>query len=359
MTSAPRPPALSVRGLCAAFPGPGRTRNPVLHDVDLEVPEGELLAVLGPSGCGKTTLLRVLAGLLPATAGSVDLAGRRVVDGPHSVAPERRGVGLVPQEASLFPHLDVAENVAFGISRSRPRLRRAPVPERVSELLELVGIPELARRMPSELSGGQAQRVALARALAPEPDLVLLDEPFSALDASLRLHLRTEVRAVLAARGATGLLVTHDQDEALSVADRVALLKEGRLIQVGTPVEVYSLPSTAWVAEFVGSCALLNGTLQENLVSCALGTVEATRAPGVDTVGKVVVRPEQVRLSPAPGIGVRAAVTAVEYAGHSTLYRVRLASAGEHLVAREQGPARFGVGDEVTVAATSTLHVVP
>lgn len=359
MTSTPHPPALSVRGLQAAFPGPGRTETTVLHGLDLDVPEGELLAVLGPSGCGKTTLLRVLAGLLPATAGHVDLAGRRVVDGPVSVAPERRGVGLVPQEASLFPHLDVAANVAFGLTRARPWRRRAPVPPRVMELLDLVGIPELAHRMPSELSGGQAQRVALARALAPAPALVLLDEPFSALDAALRVRLRTEVREVLAASGATGLLVTHDQDEALSVADRVALLSAGRLVQVGTPAEVYSRPATAWVAEFVGTCSLLRGTLDGDTVTCALGTVEATCAEGVGSIGKVVLRPEQLRLSAKPGIGVGATVGAVEYAGHSTLYRIRLDGAGEQLAVREQGPARFAVGDEVTVTPTAALHVVP
>ncbi|WP_460490550.1 ABC transporter ATP-binding protein, partial [Corynebacterium nasicanis] len=217
--------------------------------------------------------------------------------------------------------------------------------------------PELARRMPAELSGGQAQRVALARALAPEPDLVLLDEPFSALDASLRVHLRTEVREVLAARGATGVLVTHDQDEALSVADRVALLKAGRLVQVGTPTEVYSTPATAWAAEFVGVCGQLRGVVEGESVTCALGTVPATRAEGVTDRGTVIVRPEQLRIN-APGLGVPATVTSVEFAGHSTLYRVRLEGAGETLAVREQGPARFSVGSKVAVSTTATLHVV-
>lgn len=361
MTRTARPPALSVTGLQAAFPGPRRTVTPVLHGVDLNVAEGELLAVLGPSGCGKTTLLRVLAGLMPATAGTVDLAGRRVVDGPASVAPERRGVGLVPQEASLFPHLDVAANVGFGLlhGRSRPGRRRGPVPPRVQELLELVGIPELAHRMPPELSGGQAQRVALARALAPEPDLVLLDEPFSALDAALRVRLRSDVRDVLAARGATALLVTHDQDEALSFADRVALLDAGRLIQCGTPQEVYARPATRWAAGFVGTCSLLAGDIGGTSVTCALGEVPATRAEGTGASGLIVVRPEQISLTSGAGAGPRAVITSVEYAGHSTLYRLRLHGTGEELAAREQGPARFDVGAEVTATATSPLHVVP
>lgn len=353
-----------MSGLCAGYPGDGSV-VPVLHDVDLVVPEGELLAVLGPSGCGKTTLLRVLAGLMPASAGTVELAGRQVVDGPSGLPPERRRVGLVPQEASLFPHLDVAENVGFGLDPSRIRLPvpwRRPVPERVAELLDLVGIPELAHRMPSELSGGQAQRVALARALAPEPDLVLLDEPFSALDASLRTRLRGEVRDILAARGATGLLVTHDQDEALSTADRVAVLNAGRIVQCDTPEEVYSRPASAWVARFVGTCSILHGRADGDFVDCALGRADAA---GLRGAVRVIVRPEQVALSPelADG-GAPATVLSAEYSGHSTLYRMVLDESGGtgrgagELYAREQGPARFAAGDRVSATATSALHVV-
>lgn len=397
-----------MSGLCAGYPGPGRDVMPVLHDVDLVVPEGELLAVLGPSGCGKTTLLRVLAGLMGATAGRVELAGRRVVDGPHGVPPERRRVGLVPQDASLFPHLDVAENIGFGLDPKRIRLpfgRRRAVPERVAELLQLVGIPELAHRMPSELSGGQAQRVALARALAPEPDLVLLDEPFSALDAALRTRLRTDVRDILRDSGATGLLVTHDQDEALSTADRIAVLDAGRIVQCGTPEEVYARPATAWVAQFVGTCSLLRGRVGRaegapldtgaaagaTTVSCALGTTSAPTGAGAltesakaesaqadsakadsaqadsaqaeagqsETPVLVMVRPEQVRLAPAGEAGAPATVTSVEYSGHSTMYHMLLDGPGaEELAAREHGPARFAIGDRVTATAESPLHVV-
>lgn len=377
-----------MSGLCAGYPGPGRDVMPVLHDVDLVVPEGELLAVLGPSGCGKTTLLRVLAGLMGATAGRVELAGRRVVDGPHGVPPERRRVGLVPQDASLFPHLDVAENIGFGLDPKRIRLpfgRRRAVPERVAELLQLVGIPELAHRMPSELSGGQAQRVALARALAPEPDLVLLDEPFSALDAALRTRLRTDVRDILRDSGATGLLVTHDQDEALSTADRIAVLDAGRIVQCGTPEEVYARPATAWVAQFVGTCSLLRGRVGRaegapldtgaaagaTTVSCALGTTSAPTGAGAlagsakaesgqsETPVLVMVRPEQVRLAPAGEAGAPATVTSVEYSGHSTMYHMFLDGPGaEELAAREHGPARFAIGDRVTATAESPLHVV-
>ncbi|MFC3850387.1 ABC transporter ATP-binding protein [Corynebacterium hansenii] len=364
----PAPPALSISGLCAGYDG-----SPVLRDIDLEVAEGELLAVLGPSGCGKTTLLRVLAGLMPATAGTVHLAGRRVVDGPSGVPPERRRVGLVPQDASLFPHLDVADNVGFGLGRRLPRLpftrRGRSVPDRVMELLEIVGIPELAHRMPSELSGGQAQRVSLARALAPNPDLVLLDEPFSALDAALRTRLRGEVREILAAHGATGLLVTHDQDEALSTADRVAIVESGRIIQCDAPEEVYSRPATAWVAGFVGTCSLLRGRVDGPIARSALGTAEVPAGTSADEVA-VMVRPEQVALTrgdevgagtgTGTGAGVAGTVESVEYSGHSTKYALSIGEAGdvEKLIAREHGPARFAVGDRVTAAATSPLHAV-
>ncbi|MFD5868841.1 ABC transporter ATP-binding protein [Corynebacterium sp. NPDC060344] len=364
-------PALSVAGLCAGYPGAvrGAADAPVLHDVTLDVPEGELLAVLGPSGCGKTTLLRVLAGLMPATAGTVDLAGRRVVDGPSGVPPERRRVGLVPQDASLFPHLDVADNVGFGLGRRLPRLpftrRGRRVPDRVMELLEVVGIPELAHRMPSELSGGQAQRVSLARALAPEPDLVLLDEPFSALDASLRTRLRGEVRDILAAHGATGLLVTHDQDEALSTADRVAVVDAGRVVQCDVPQEVYARPATAWVAGFVGTCSLLRGHAEPGGagVTCRLGRARLA-VPRDDAPASVVVRPEHVVLragGEAGAAGVPAEVTSVEYSGHSTMYGLLAGGGGdvEKLLAREHGPARFAIGDHVIAEAAAPLHAVP
>lgn len=341
--------ALTVSGLSARYPGSDAS---VLHEITLDVPEGELLAVLGPSGCGKSTLLRVLAGLMPATAGTVDLAGRRVVDGASGVAPEHRNIGLVPQDPSLFPHLDVAANVGFGL-----RARRRSVPERVTELLDVVGIPELAHRRPDELSGGQAQRVSLARALAPNPDLVLLDEPFSALDATLRLRLRGEIRGILAARGATGLLVTHDQDEALSTADRVAIINAGRIIQCGTPQEVYSRPETAWVAGFVGTCSLLRGTSDGTTVTSLLGQ---TPAPPSLPTGEVlvVVRPEQVRVLGPGQPGVDAVVEAVEYSGHSTRYVLRAEATAEEITARELGPARFAAGERVVGAVSEQLHVV-
>ncbi|MCY7299583.1 MAG: ABC transporter ATP-binding protein [Ilumatobacteraceae bacterium] len=223
--------------------------RPVVDDVTLEVRERELLTLVGPSGCGKSTLLRLIAGLERPTSGTITLGGLDVTD----VAPERRRIGLVFQEHALFPHLTVGRNVAFGLRRM-DRRRRA---ERIEEMLELVRLPGATRRYPHELSGGEQQRVALARALAPDPVAVLLDEPFANLDASLRDELRADVVAVLRERGATALLVTHDRDEALALGDRVAVMRDGALVQVARPEVVWSAPNDGFVAGFLGPMSLL------------------------------------------------------------------------------------------------------
>ncbi|QGU04840.1 ABC transporter ATP-binding protein [Corynebacterium comes] len=331
-------PALSITGLSVAY---GHRATPVLRDISLDLPTGELMAVLGPSGCGKTTLLRVIAGLLPATSGTVELAGREVT----TLAPEKRRVGLVPQEAALFPHLSIAENIAFGIKRTPAARRRA----RVAELMELVDVTALADRRPSQVSGGQAQRVALARALAPSPDLVLLDEPFSALDAALRTRLRQDVAAILRAAGTAAVIVTHDQDEALSMADFVAVLRAGEVAQSGSPGALYAEPADAWVANFLGSCAILDD-------------------------GRVL-RPEQIRLTDAAATDVHnatlsfdAQVVHVEFFGHSTLYQLRpgrglrLAPQDTRaglMFARELGSPRFVSGQEVVASVAAELPFVP
>ena len=315
MSTAPAPgarPALVVRGVRRSF---GRT--PVLVGVDLAVDQGAIAAVLGPSGGGKTTLLRIIAGFDAPDAGTVELHGRTVAGPGVAVPPEDRHIGMVPQEGALFPHLDVGRNVGFGLPRGRAAARR------VAECLELVGLGGFERRRPDELSGGQQQRVALARALAPRPSLVVLDEPFSSLDAGLRIQVRDEVCAALRAEGVTALLVTHDQQEALSVADRVAVLLAGAVAQVGDPATVYRHPSDLGVASFVGDAVLLPARRQGVMATCALGEVRIDGSCEADDL-VVVVRPEQLLLDDAPG-SVPATVRSSAFFGHDGLVDLEVA----------------------------------
>jgi iron(III) transport system ATP-binding protein len=246
----------------------GPTR--AVEDVSLELRPGELVGVLGPSGCGKTTLLRLIAGFERPDAGEVVVGGRPVAAGRTFVAPEKRRIGMVFQDYALFPHLTVERNVAFGLRRRGD--------ERAQRTLELVGLQHKAGRYPHELSGGERQRVALARALAPEPDVVLLDEPFSSLDATLRGDLRREVELILREAGATTLLVTHDQEEALSLVDRLAVMRDGRIVQVGAPQEVYAQPASRWAAQFVGEVNVLSGPATPWRPSSAASTCRAATA---------------------------------------------------------------------------------
>ena len=314
----------------------------VLDGVSLDVPRGSLVAVLGPSGCGKTTLLRAIAGLLPASAGTIRVGDRLLSSSRVQLAPEKRGVGWVPQDASLFPHLTVGENIGFGL----PRRARA---SRVAELASMVGLEALVDRAPSQLSGGQAQCVALVRALAPRPDLVLLDEPFAALDPQLRGSLRAEVAELLRTQQNTSLLVTHDQEEALSLADYVAVMRNGRILQWGTPAEVYERPVSAWVAGFVGDVVELDGRWRDGRVDCALGAVEAEAAGGATPVDgapvRLLLRPEWLTLSEH---GTNATVSAVAYAGHDALVTFGL-DAGASVRARLASPGLPRRGDRVTI----------
>ncbi len=260
--------------------------------VELQLYEGELLGVLGPSGCGKTTLLRLIAGFEVPDAGTVEIDGRLVASVDRKDPPERRQIGMVFQESALFPHLDVAGNIGFGLPRARREAR-------VAEMVALVGLSGLHRRMPHELSGGQQQRVALARALAPGPALILLDEPFSNLDASLRAHLRGEVREILRAAGATALFVTHDQEEALEISDRAAVMRAGRIEQVSTPDELYLRPLNRFVAGFVGEANLVPGEVRDRQVTTIVGSFRADNDALTDGMrAEVLLRPEQLHMLP-------------------------------------------------------------
>lgn len=322
--------------------------NCVLSGLDLSVREGSLVAIVGPSGSGKTTFLRIAAGFERADKGRVCL-GDLVVDGERYVPPEDRGIGYVPQEGALFPHLNVRRNIGFGLRRSdRGRTRS------VDELLELVGLTGLERRYPHQLSGGQQQRVALARALAIRPRVVLLDEPFSSLDAGLRASVRSDVRQVLLDAGTTAVLVTHDQDEALSFADRVAVLRDGRIVQEGRPDEVYRQPADAGVAAFLGQANLLAGSMVDGRVDCALGRLAVDDPPPAGTAVTVLVRPEQVRLVPSDNDGVTGTVVTREFYGHDAVVEVAIADRGSVLV-RMQGGEIPTVGDVVGLSVRAQV----
>ncbi len=326
--------------------GAGRGRIRVLHDVSFRIETGTLGAVLGPSGSGKSTLLRCIAGLQSTVSGTVR-SGSRDLSG---VPPERRRIGLVPQDGALFPHLTVGENVAFGLRRPGRGSRR------VNELLELVELPEMAGRLPHELSGGQAQRVALARALAPSPDVVLLDEPFSALDATLRGAVREQVRRALAETGTTGILVTHDQTEALSIADRLIVLNDGAVKQVGSPQGVYQHPVDLWTGTFVGEAVTLAGRADGTRVTTVLGDLQLVD-PAVGSV-TVLLRPEQVRV--VEGSGTSARVASVDYFGHDALVELDLAADPDiRISARLATPVGLRVGDTVRIQVADRVLAYP
>ncbi|MFJ3921479.1 ABC transporter ATP-binding protein [Streptomyces sp. NPDC090022] len=344
---------LQITGLTKAY-GPGAT---VLDGLDLTVPAGALVAVLGPSGCGKTTLLRIIAGFLRADGGTVTL-GDRILSGPGShLVPEHRRIGIVPQEGALFPHLSVARNVAFGLTG----LDRGARSRRVGDMLELVGLAGFGDRMPHELSGGQQQRIALARALAPQPQLVLLDEPFNALDSALRSGLRADVRAALQATGATAVLVTHDQQEALSAADLVAVVRKGRVAQCDTPHEVYRRPADPWVAAFVGDAVLVVGTVDGGTATTALGRVPLADPPGGVHEGMVLLRPEQIRLTDTTSAEACGTVTDVRYYGHDAMVTVSLDEVDAPIDIRVPGPSPASPGERTGIRITgeATLHPVP
>jgi len=309
--------------------------NWVLRDVNLNLQRGSITAIIGPSGEGKTTLLRIVSGFEVPAEGSVTIAGRQVTGmGVVQVPPEKRGVTIVPQEGALFPHLSVAGNVAFGLRHRRSEQSK----RRIAEVLEMVGLAGYEKHRPSELSGGMQQRVALARALAPSPELVLLDEPFAALDLGLRDQVREETVRALRNSGATALWVTHDQEEALATADRVAVLLGGTIVQTDEPSAIYRRPVSRAVAEFVGEVVVITGrvTAYGDRAECALGThlvLDESHEPGVV---HLVIRPEQLEIVTGASSSLcSATVLATKFFGHDGLVDVRLSS-GERAVIRVQ-----------------------
>jgi iron(III) transport system ATP-binding protein len=315
-----------------------------LDGFDLEVQRGTILGLLGPSGSGKTTALRVIAGFESPDAGVVSISGDQVAGAGAWVPPEQRRVGMVFQDYALFPHLDVAANVGFGLKGQPARSTR------IGEVLELVGLGTLSHRMPHELSGGEQQRVALARALAPQPAVVLLDEPFSNLDAPQRERVRREVRTILVEARATAIFVTHDQEEALSISDQVAIMRDGRVLQTASPDEVYHRPVDCWVARFLGEGETLPGVAAGAMVETVLGSFKLAEPADGDV--EVIIRPEAVRLVADPhGLG---RVVEREFYGHDQLVTLELPD-GRRLLSRTTTNPLFHPGDRVTVQVDEVL----
>jgi iron(III) transport system ATP-binding protein len=338
---------LVLSGITRSY-GPTR----VLHGIHLSVPSGSFTAILGPSGCGKTTLLRLIGGFDEPDSGTICLGDTSLYANGRSVPPERRRIGYVAQEGALFPHLSVADNVAFGL-----KLGKGERQARVAKLLATVGLTDadIARRFPHELSGGQQQRVALARALAPAPKVILLDEPFSSLDASLRETTRRLVAESLRAAGATTILVTHDQAEALSLADRVAVMRDGRLVQVASPRELYRRPVDVETALSIGDAVILSATVGDGYATCALGRLDIDVA-STGATGQILIRPEQIVLVP-PGTPASASaqVVDVSYFGHDALARLELDDLTV-VTARTPGYAAPRPRDRVGLVVEGSVH---
>ena len=335
-------PALTLNGVSRRYGSVSAATS-----LDLTVTAGEMLTVIGPSGCGKSTMLRMIAGLERPDSGTITIAGEVVAGRRQYQEPEHRRVGLVFQDHALFPNLTVAKNIAFGLNRLPVRERQ----KRVAEVLELVRLDHLAARYPHELSGGEQQRVALARALAPRPAVVLLDEPFSSLDETLRGRVRADIVAVLQETGTTSLLVTHDQTEALSVGNRVVVMREGVIEQTDTPEKVFEQPSTRFVASFMGDADFLPANVHNALLTCEIGVVSTV--PGwanCDVFVDVVLRPHEVALAHDPRASAR--VISQEYRGAFVLHHVRLAS-GRTLRSWQPHHVRYAPGTPVSVTVAA------
>ncbi len=334
---------LSCRGISKRF---GQTR--AVDGADLAVEQGQIFALLGPSGCGKTTLLRLIGGFETSDTGEIELDGRLLVSPSQFVPPEKRKVAVVFQDFALFPHMNVMKNIAFGLPRGADHRGR------VAELLELVGLEELGQRMPHELSGGQQQRVALARALAAEPTLILLDEPFSNLDPSIRQRVRSEVKQLIQSIGITAIFVTHDQEEALSLAEGVAVMMEGRIVQTGSPAEIYTHPVSRAVAEFIGDANFLPGEVADGLVRCELGQLRVQA--NFEGKADVMIRAEEISLS--ADHGAVSEVVGVEYYGHDQMATVR-APSGRLLKIRLPAGREATPGERVTIAVQGEVLAFP
>ncbi|WP_298611343.1 ABC transporter ATP-binding protein [uncultured Thermosynechococcus sp.] len=324
-------------------------RFTAIRDVSLWVHEGEILGLLGPSGCGKTTLLRLIAGLDRPDAGEIRVGDRCVAAANVFVPPEQRSLGMVFQDFALFPHLTVAENIAFGLQQQR--LSKRQIQERVAAVLALVHLEGMEKRYPHELSGGQQQRVALARAIAPQPAVILLDEPLSNLDAQGRLHLREELRTILKGTGTTAIFVTHDQEEALSLSDRLAVMRQGKIEQVGSPEEIYCRPASRFVASFITQANFLPASVEGSQVHTEVGTFPLLEAlPRGE--GEVMIREEDLQLQPDLEATSCLVVRDRQFLGREYRYCIQL-PCGKELHARQPLAVDIPIGTAVKVAAAA------
>ena len=351
-------PILQLKNLSKTFPA---CNSPAVDDVSLELREGELLGLLGPSGCGKTTLLRIVAGFEKVSQGQVELAGKIVSDRNKNVPPEKRNTGMVFQDYALFPHLTVAENIAFGLKGKKTvanggifhngRLKNTEIQRRISNVLDLVGLSGLEKRYPHELSGGQQQRIALARAIAPQPALILLDEPLSNLDVQVRHRLRAEIRAILKAAGTTAIFVTHDREEALAISDKIAVMRDGKLEQVGTPEEIYTQPRSRFVAEFVTQANFLTAIRDGQNWTTEIGEVKLPTAINIAECDRaeLMLRQEDIMVTPDPYNDSQVTVKERQFLGREYRYCLETAS-GKRLHARTTISNPVAVGTKVNVS---------
>ncbi len=326
-------------------------------ECSLSVVEGELLTLLGPSGCGKTTTLRLIAGLERPDAGAIRVDGELIAGEGRFVSPQNRDIGVVFQNFALFPHLTAAENIAFGLDD----LSSEEKTDRVEELLELVGLSDHGDSKPEQLSGGQKQRIALARSLAPEPEILLLDEPFSNLDIDLRVEMREEVRRIIKEAGVTGISVTHDQEEAMSISDRVAVMHNGCIQQVGRPEDVFQQPQSRFVAGFLGHANFLDGSVSGDRIDTELGKIGRDQffglAPEYDRMNiDVLIRPDDVIARPADEADAHGYITHRRYLGPTVLYRVALEN-GETVETMHNHSDQLSLEEPVRVDLTVTHNL--
>lgn len=356
---------LQLRNITKTYPNRiDSSHTVVLDHVSLTLNHGELLGLLGPSGCGKTTLLRVVAGFESISQGTVLIAGKEVCTNCESVAAEKRSTGMVFQDYALFPHLTVAENIAFGLKHQNKNRRKSIFPPqknstqikcRVNEVLELVGLRGLESRYPHQLSGGQQQRISLARALAPQPALILLDEPLSNLDVQVRHRLRAEIRAILKAAGTSAIFVTHDREEALAISDKIAVMRQGKIEQVGTPEEVYLNPESRFVAEFVTQANFLPATKQGLVWQTEIGEIPISQSEltghnyAAVKTGDLMLRPEDMILTPDPNS--KNVVRERQFLGREYYYGVETAL-GKRIYVRTNLDRAIALGTNVSISLT-------